>query len=287
MAVAAEQLKELIPSNQKSPYTERGKSVSVVADLLRVEFDDLCDAMEKEIPVYNWRGFGDSPPYFYKPPPASDMVAKFAVWRKIHDASSRRRCTRPLIVGWFGTTLHTENLTRHIFNGKEYVLDTQGVLLHTVDFKQHKDWKTKFLNFKEWESQYFNPEEIAEYMKEHLMMVAKDQLSIHKGEHHKRSLKIKAKQTLRAFTPPPLWWQGIHISESIKAVTETEEICTTNQEQSLEDSQDFDQEIDDKEYMQSVSYLRSSFNVSASSPKSSLPRSTISLVAGALLESSS
>jgi len=253
MAIAAEQFKELITNNQKSPYTERGRSVSVVADLLGVEFEDLRNAMEKEIRVYNWQGFGDSPPYYYKPPPASDMEAKFSVWRKIHNASSRRRCTRPLIVGWFGTTLHTENLTRHIFNGKEYVLDTQGVLIHTVDTEQYKDWKTKFLNFKEWESQYFNPEEIAEYMKGHLMMVAKDQLSIHKGEHHKRSLEIEAKQTLRTFTPPSLWWQGIHISESIKAVAETEDIHATNQDQLLDVSHNLDlpiseDEDDDQEY---------------------------------------
>ena len=62
MAIAAEQLKELTPDTQKTPYKETGLSIAVVADQLEVEFEDLRKAMAlhpyHSTPFYNWKGFG-------------------------------------------------------------------------------------------------------------------------------------------------------------------------------------------------------------------------------------
>ncbi len=144
MAIAAEQLKELTQDTQTTSYSEKGVSVSVVADLLGVESEDLRKAMEEAIPVFNGKGYGTDS-YIYKKP----MRALWAHvgWWNLKEQSVKQRLVIPLIIGWFGRTLEATNLTRHVFDGEEYKLSWAGVLIHThtyVDLKQHKEWLTLF-----------------------------------------------------------------------------------------------------------------------------------------------
>ena len=144
MAIAAEQLKELTTDTQTTSYSEKGVSVSVVADLLGVESEDLRNAMEKTIPVFNGKGYGTDS-YIYKKPLGALWV--HAGWRNLKEQSVKQRLVIPFIIGWFGRVLEATNLTRHVFDGEEYKLNPKGVLIHThtyVDLKQHKEWLTLF-----------------------------------------------------------------------------------------------------------------------------------------------
>ena len=169
MDVFTEQLKELETHKQISPHRKYGEiagvSVSVIADLLGVEYRDMLNAMDKSVPVFNGKGYGTDSHIYKKPSGA--LWGHVGWWSLKEQKEKLRHCILPewakfnkkikkemgrggnslFVIGYFGRTLTADNLTRHIFNGEEYELSPQGSLIHThpyVDLEQHKEWLTLF-----------------------------------------------------------------------------------------------------------------------------------------------
>ena len=131
MAIAAEQLKELETHKQISPHKKYGEnagvSVSVVADLLGVEYGDMLNAMDKSIKVFNGKGYDLSP---FPKPETTEIKPKgifnYTGWeckvqacegdKKRADRLIRRRPNFTIILNWSNWVLHVPWLNN------EYVL---------------------------------------------------------------------------------------------------------------------------------------------------------------------